>query len=429
MEFFDCKKFERFLIRGVKAREILDSRGNPTIEVDVYTSEALGRASVPSGASTGSYEALELRDGNSNYYNGKGVLKAVDNVNEILASELIGTDVRAQREIDMLMIETDGSENKENIGANAILGVSMAVSKAAAKACSMPLYRYLGGTNAYTLPVPTLNVLNGGEHAGNDLAIQEFMIQPIGANTFREAMQMGAETYHSLGKYLGEKYGPSSTNVGFEGGFAPKMEKTEEALEALRFAIENAGYSEDDIKIGLDAAASEFYDKKTNEYFVDGKFLTPGELHDFYVNLVDTYPIFSIEDPFFEDSYSDFEKLTSELYDTIIVGDDLFVTNPDRISYGIESNAASGLLFKVNQIGTMSEAFDAATLATRNGMSLFVSHRSAETEDTTISDIAVALGADMIKTGAPARGERTAKYNRLLRIEEELGDAAEYIHL
>lgn len=422
-------KSEQFIIRGIKAREILDSRGNPTVEVDVFTADSFGRASVPSGASTGSYEALELRDGDKEHYNGKGVLKAVDNVIEILSNEIIGTDVRLQREIDMLMLETDGTENKENIGANAILGVSMAVARAAANALDMPLYRYLGGTNAYTLPVPTLNVLNGGKHAGNDLSIQEFMIQPIGAASFREAMQMGSETYHALGKYLNEKYGASSTNVGYEGGYAPKMEKTEEALEALRFAIENAGYTEDDIKIGLDAAASEFYNRETDQYTIDGKIMSADELHDFYVGLVNTYPIFSIEDPFFENSYTDFEKLTTELYDTVIVGDDLFVTNPDRISYGIECNAASGLLLKVNQIGTMSEAFDAASLATRNGMSLFVSHRSAETEDTTIADVSVALGADMIKTGAPARGERTAKYNRLLRIEEELGDAAEYMQL
>lgn len=420
---------ERFLIKGIKAREILDSRGNPTVEVDVFTSAGFGRASVPSGASTGSHEALELRDGTIDRYNGKGVQKAVNNVIETIAPALIGRDVRQQREIDELMLELDGTANKANLGANAVLGVSMAVAKTAAAVLNMPLYRYLGGSNAYTLPVPTMNVLNGGKHAGNDLAIQEFMIQPVGASSFKEAMQMGAETYHALGKYLNKSYDASSTNVGYEGGYAPKMEKTAEALDALIIAIESAGYTEDEIKIGLDAAASEFYDPATETYKVDGETMTAEELTAYYINLVNTYPIFSIEDPFFEDSFTDFENLSTELFETIIVGDDLFVTNPERISYGIESNAATGLLLKVNQIGSLSEAFDAATLATRNGLSLFVSHRSAETEDTTIADISVALGADMIKTGAPARGERTAKYNQLLRIEEELGDAAEYVQL
>lgn len=419
---------ERFLIKGIKAREILDSRGNPTVEVDVFTSAGFGRASVPSGASTGSHEALELRDGGDRY-NGKGVQKAVSNVIDIIAPALIGRDVRQQREIDEIMLDIDGTANKANIGANAVLGVSMAVAKTAAAVLNMPLYRYLGGSNAYTLPVPTMNVLNGGKHAGNDLAIQEFMIQPIGASTFREAMQMGSETYHALGKYLNKYYGASSTNVGYEGGYAPKMEKTAEALDALRIAIENAGYTEDEIKIGLDAASSEFYDKETDTYKVDGETKTADELAQYYIDLVNNYPILSIEDPFFEDSFDDFANLSAELYDTIIVGDDLFVTNPERISNGIECNAATGLLLKVNQIGSLSEAFDAATLATRNGLSLFVSHRSAETEDTTIADLSVALGADLIKTGAPARGERTAKYNQLLRIEEELGDAAEYVQL
>jgi len=417
---------DRFVIQNIKAREILDSRGNPTIEVDVITANSFGRASVPSGASTGTHEALELRDGDSNRYNGKGVLKAVDNVSRI-AQMVIGYDSRMQREIDMMMIEADGTDNKAVLGANAILGVSMAIAKAAAIESKFPLYRYLGGANTFTLPVPTMNVLNGGKHAGNDLAIQEFMIQPIGADTFAEAVQMGSETYHALGKYLNESYGASSTNVGYEGGFAPKMEKTTEALDALMIAIEKAGYTDEEVKIGLDAAASEFFDGEN--YKIDGEIMTPEELTAFYVDLVNSYPILSIEDPFYEDSFDDFENLTGELWETIIVGDDLFVTNPERIARGIAENAASGLLLKVNQIGTLSEAIDAATLATRNGLSLFVSHRSAETEDTTIADLSVALGADMIKTGAPARGERTAKYNRLLRIEEELGDAGEYIQL
>lgn len=417
---------DRFLIRKIKAREILDSRGNPTVEVDVITANGFGRASVPSGASTGTHEALELRDGDAERYGGKGVQKAVENVSRI-ADVLIGYDCRMQREIDMTMIDMDGTDNKAVLGANAILGVSMAVAKAAAAESKLPLYRYLGGANSFTLPVPTMNVLNGGKHAGNDLAIQEFMIQPVGAETFAEAIQMGAETYHALGKYLNESYGNSSTNVGYEGGFAPKMEKTTEALDALMIAIDRAGYSDEEIKIGLDAAASEFYDAEN--YKIDGEVMTAEELTAYYVDLVNNYPILSIEDPFYEDSFDDFENLTGELWETIIVGDDLFVTNPERIAKGISENAASGLLLKVNQIGSLSEAIDAATLATRNGFSLFVSHRSAETEDTTIADLSVALGADMIKTGAPARGERTAKYNQLLRIEEELGDAAEYIRL
>jgi phosphopyruvate hydratase len=417
---------DRFVIRDIKAREILDSRGNPTVEVDVITENGFGRAAVPSGASTGTHEALELRDGDSTRYNGKGVLKAVDNVSRI-AQMVIGYDSRMQREIDMLMLEADGTQNKAVLGANAILGVSMAVAKAAAAESKLPLYRYLGGANTFTLPVPTMNVLNGGKHAGNDLAIQEFMIQPVGAETFAEAIRMGSETYHALGKYLNESYGASSTNVGYEGGFAPKMEKTTEALDALMIAIEKAGYTDDEVKIGLDAAASEFFDGEN--YKIDGEIMTPEELTAFYVDLVNSYPILSIEDPFYEDAFGDFETLTGELWETIIVGDDLFVTNPERIAKGIAENAASGLLLKVNQIGTLSEAIDAATLATRNGLSLFVSHRSAETEDTTIADLSVALGADMIKTGAPARGERTAKYNQLLRIEEELGDAGEYIQL
>ena len=417
---------DRFKIKNMKAREILDSRGNPTIEVDVITGSGFGRASVPSGASTGTHEALELRDGDAARYNGKGVLKAVENVSRI-SQFLIGYDARMQREIDMLMLDTDGTGNKAVLGANSILAVSLAVAKAAAQESNLPLYRYLGGSNSFSLPVPTMNVLNGGKHAGNDLAIQEFMIQPVGAATFSEAIQMGSETYHALGKYLTESYGASSTNVGYEGGFAPKMEKTTEAMDALMIAIEKAGYSDDEIKIGLDAAASEFFDGEN--YKVDGDVLSPAELTSFYVDLVNSYPILSIEDPFFEDSFDDFGNLTGELWETIIVGDDLFVTNPERIARGIEENAASGLLLKVNQIGSLSEAIDAATLATRNGFSLFVSHRSAETEDTTIADLAVALGADMIKTGAPARGERTAKYNQLLRIEEELGDAAEYVRL
>ncbi len=417
----------RYGIGTVHAREILDSRGNPTVEVDVYTSCGSGRASVPSGASTGTNEVLELRDKEDGRYGGKGVLDAVNNVNKTIASEVMGMDVRDQRGIDELMITLDGTENKATFGANAILGVSMAVAKAAADSLNMPLYRYLGGSNACTLPVPTMNVLNGGEHAGNDLSIQEFMIQPKGTDTFSNALRMGSETYHALGKVLESKYGASATNVGYEGGYAPPIGQTNDALDALVSAIEEAGYSEAEISIGMDAAASEFFDGE--QYSIDGKMLSPGELTDLYVDLIDTYPIIMIEDPFQEEAFEDFANLTSEAWESIIVGDDLFVTNENRLSKGIEMGACNALLLKVNQIGTLSEAFDAANMAMRSGYNVVVSHRSAETEDPMIADISVALGADMIKTGAPARSERTAKYNQLLRIEEDLGDVARYMQL
>jgi enolase len=416
-----------YKIQKIHAREILDSRGNPTIEVDVFTPKGFGRASVPSGASTGTNEALELRDADPNRYEGKGVLTAVKNVNTIIQKELLGLDVRNQREIDELMIELDETDNKSSMGANSILGVSMAVAKAAADSLDIPLYRYLGGSNAFTLPIPIMNVLNGGKHAGNELAIQEFMIQPKGAETFYEALQIGVEIYHVLGKSLGKKYGSSSTNVGYEGGYAPKMSESTEALDSLVQAIEEAGYTESEVTIGIDAAASEFYEG--GFYTIDGKKLTAQELLDYYVELVNSYPILSIEDPFFEEAFEDFAALTNELWDTIIVGDDLFVTNIERLSKGVDMGAANALLLKINQIGTLSESFDAASMASRNGYTVIVSHRSAETEDTTISDLAVAIGAEMIKTGAPARGERTAKYNQLLRIEEDLGEVAHYVQL
>ncbi|UGV40368.1 phosphopyruvate hydratase [Methanococcoides orientis] len=417
----------KYTIEKVHAREILDSRGNPTVEVDIYTGRGFGRASVPSGASTGSNEALELRDKDADRYNGKGVLEAVENVNATFAKELLGMDVRNQREIDELMIALDGTDNKMTFGANAILGVSMAVAKAAADSLNMPLYRYLGGTNAFAMPVPTMNVLNGGKHAGNELSIQEFMIQPKGADTYSNALRMGTETYHALGKVLEDKYGASATNVGYEGGYAPPISMTSDALDALVSAIDEAGYTESEITIGLDAAASEFFED--GKYSIDGNMLTPAELVDYYLELVDTYPILSIEDPFHEESFEDFATLTSEAWDTIIVGDDLFVTNVERLAKGVEMDAANALLLKINQIGTISESFDAANLALRNGYSVVVSHRSAETEDPMIADISVAIGADLIKTGAPARSERTAKYNQLLRIEEDLGDSARYVQL
>jgi len=416
-----------FEITGIVAREILDSRGNPTIEVDVYTPVAMGRAAVPSGASTGIHEALELRDGGKRYY-GKGVKRAVENVNKIIAPELLGMDVTLQRDIDMFMLELDGSENKSNLGANAILGVSLAVAKAAANALGIPLYRYLGGANAYVLPVPMSNVINGGAHAGNDLDFQEFMIMPVGAKTFREAIRMVSETYHTLKKILMDKYGKLAVNVGDEGGFAPPMKEVTEPLDALVKAIEETGYKAgDEIAFALDVASSEFYEKEKNVYVVGGKEYTREGLIDLYKDLVSTYPIASIEDPVQEEDFEGFAMVTKELGKKIqLVGDDIFVTNVTRLKKGIEMGAGNALLLKVNQIGTLSEAIDAAYLAFRAGYGVVVSHRSGETEDSTIADIAVALNAGQIKTGAPARSDRNAKYNQLLRIEEELEGVAYY---
>lgn len=412
-------------IQKIHAREILDSRGNPTVEVDVFTCCGFGRAAVPSGASTGTHEALELRDGGDRYM-GKGVLNAVANVNEKIAPQLIEDNALDQRGIDQLMIEMDGTPNKAVLGANAILGVSLAVAKAAASSLGMPLYRYLGGVNATRLPVPSLNVLNGGQHAGNDLAIQEFMILPQGASCFSEGLRMAAETYHALGKILTGKYGAGATNVGYEGGYAPPLSKTRDALDAIMSALDVTGYT-DEIKIGLDSAASSFY--MEGGYSVDGNRLTPEELMDLYADLVSTYPIIFLEDPFEEEGYEDFAALTRRLKGTIIIGDDLYVTNVKRLEKGIKMGATNALLLKLNQIGSVSEAFDAATLSYRNSYKVMVSHRSAETEDSALADVAVALGAEMLKTGAPARSERNAKYNQLMRIEEELGSAASYARI
>ncbi len=411
-----------FDIEKIHAREILDSRGNPTIEVDVLTCCGFGRAAVPSGASTGTHEALELRDGGERY-GGKGVLKAVKNVNEVIAPELIGMNASAQREIDEFMVELDGTPNKSNLGANAILGVSLATAKAAASSVGMPLFKYMGGVNTARLPVPSFNVLNGGQHAGNDLAIQEFMILPTGAKAFSEGLRMATETYHALGKILKGRYGVGATNVGYEGGYAPPLSKTRDALDAIMSALDVSGYGEE-IKIGLDAAASSFY--VDGGYSVDGDRLSPGELIDYYADLVATYPIISIEDPFEEEAYDDFGKLTARLPGTIIVGDDIYVTNVKRIEKGIQMCATNALLLKLNQIGSVSEAFDAARMSFRAGWKVMASHRSAETEDSALADVAVALGCELLKTGAPARSERTAKYNQLLRIQEELGIAAAY---
>ena len=415
-------------ILDVKAREVIDSRGDPTVEVDVITESGFGRAIVPSGASKGRNEALELRDGDERF-GGRGVLRAVKNVNTIIKSEIVGMNVFNQREIDETLKSLDGTPNKSSLGANAILGVSLAACKAAADALVVPLYRYLGGVASYTLPTPMMNVLNGGRHAGNELSLQEFLIIPMG-ESFKEALRMGVEVYHELKRVLREKYGVLATNVGDEGGYAPPMRETREALDALVEAIEATGYDAggkgaNAVNLGLDAAASSFYDERRSVYTVDGTEMDEGELLEFYVGLVKTYPIISIEDPFWEEAFEAFAELTRRL-DIIVVGDDLFVTNPQRIAEGIKMGAANALLLKLNQIGTVSEALEAARLAAANRYKVVVSHRSGETEDTSIADLAVALSAELIKTGAPARGERTAKYNQLLRIEEELGDAAKY---
>jgi len=419
---------ETFKIASIKAREILDSRGNPTVEVDVYTKDGFGRAAVPAGASKGVHEALEKRDGGKRYH-GRGVLSAVRNVNEVIAPKLIGMDSRRQWEIDQLMIKLDGTENKSKLGANAILGVSLAVAKAAADTYKIPLFEYLGGLRARILPVPLMNIINGGKHAGNELSIQEFMIVPVGADRFSEALRIGAEVYHELKSYLKEKYGLSAINVGDEGGFAPPMKETRDALNALIEAIKRTGYEEGtDVVLALDAAATSFYNNEKKTYYIDGKEISSEELLQMYIDLVNEYPIKSIEDPFQEEDFDSFAELTKRIGNKVqIVGDDLFVTNVKRLKRGIEVGAANALLLKVNQIGTLSEAIQAAEMAMDHGYSVIVSHRSGETEDTTIAHLAVALNSGQIKTGAPARGERTSKYNELLRIEEYLGESAVFL--
>ena len=411
-------------IMHIFAREILDSRGNPTVEVEALLADGShGRAGVPSGASTGEHEAHELRDGDERYA-GKGVLKAVENVNETIADELAGIEADDQRIVDTLMLELDGTDNKKKLGANALLGVSMAVAKAAADSAALPLYRYIGGPNAHVLPVPMMNILNGGAHADSGVDVQEFMIAPIGAETFTEALRMGAEVYHALKSVLKSK--DLSTGLGDEGGFAPSVGSTKEALDLIVEAIEKAGYKlGDDVALALDVASSEFFED--GAYNFEGGRHTPEEMIKVYADLVEQYPIVSIEDPLDENDWDGYVTLTEQLGDKVqIVGDDFFVTNPKRLAEGIEKNAANALLVKVNQIGTLTETFDAVELAHRNGYRTMMSHRSGETEDTIIADLAVALSCGQIKTGAPARSERVAKYNRLLRIEEELGPAAEY---
>lgn len=417
-------------ISAVLAREILDSRGNPTIEVEVFLEDgSWGRAAVPSGASTGAHEALELRDGDKKRYLGKGVQKAVRNVNEIIAPRILGMDALAQREIDQLMIEMDGTENKGKLGANAILGVSLAVAKAGANLLELPLYQHLGGVEPHILPVPLMNILNGGEHADNNVDIQEFMVAPVGADSFQEALRMGAETLHNLGKVLKERN--LNTGVGDEGGFAPNLDSNEEALKVILEAIEKAGYSAgEDICITLDPAATEFF--KDGKYVLAGenKQLSPEEMVDFYVDWVERYPIISIEDGMAEDDWSGWKVLTEKLGAKIqLVGDDLFVTNSKRLNRGIREGVANSILIKLNQIGTLTETVDVIDTAQKAGYTAVVSHRSGETEDTSIADISVATNAGQIKTGAPCRTDRVCKYNQLLRIEEALGGTSKYLGL
>jgi len=416
-------------IAKIQARQILDSRGNPTVEVEVFTDNgSFGRAAVPSGASTGIHEAIELRDNDKGVYMGKGVLKAVDNVNAILNDELNGGYIFDQNLIDRVMITLDGTENKAKLGANTILGVSLAVAKAGAQASGLPLYKYIGGINANTLPVPMMNILNGGSHADNKIDIQEFMIMPFGAHTFSEGLQMGTEVFHTLKSVLKDK--GMSTNVGDEGGFAPNLGSNEEAIEVVIQAIEKAGFKPgEDIHIALDAAASEFYNKEDKMYHFEstGDVLSSDDMVAFWTDWKKKYPIVSIEDGLDEDDWNGWKKLTDSIGDKCqIVGDDLFVTNVKRLAKGIETNTANSILIKVNQIGTLTETIDAVNLATRNSYTSVMSHRSGETEDTFIADLAVALNTGQIKTGSASRSDRVAKYNQLLRIEQELGKMAYY---
>lgn len=417
------------VIVDVWAREILDSRGNPTVEVEVVTeSGSFGRAAVPSGASTGAFEAVELRDGDENRYLGKGVEKAVSNINDIIAKELIGWDVRDQAGIDAMLIDLDGTDNKAKLGANATLGISLAVAKAAAEYSGLELYQYIGGCNAKQLPVPMMNILNGGEHADNNVDIQEFMVMPVGAESFKEGLRMCAEVFHSLRSVLKSK--GLNTAVGDEGGFAPNLESNEDALKVIMEAIEKAGYKpKDDIRIAMDPAATEFYDVDKKKYVLagEGRELTSEEMINYYAGLCEKYPIISIEDGLAEEDWNGFKLFTEKLGDKVqIVGDDLFVTNTKRLVRGIEEKSANSILIKLNQIGTLTETLDAVEMAKKAGMTAVVSHRSGETEDTTIADLVVATNAGQIKTGAPSRTDRVAKYNQLLRIEEGLGVIAEY---
>jgi len=416
-------------ITDVMAREVLDSRGNPTVEVEVMLDDgSFGRAAVPSGASTGAFEAVELRDGDSARYLGKGVLTAVHNVNEIIAEELVGMDASDQRAIDEFLIELDGTENKSRLGANAILGVSLAVAKAAAESCELTLYSYIGGCNASTLPVPMMNILNGGAHADNNVDLQEFMIMPVGAGSFAEGLRMCAEIYHTLKRVLHDR--GLSAGVGDEGGFAPNLASNEDALKIISEAVTTAGYSlGEQIMFALDPASTEFYDAERGVYVLagEGRELSSAAMVDFYAGLVDRYPIVSIEDGMAEEDWDGWRLLTERLGDRVqLVGDDLFVTNTERLAKGIDMGVANSILIKLNQIGTLTETLEAIQMAHRAGYTTVISHRSGETEDTTIADVAVAVNAGQIKTGAPARSDRVAKYNQLLRIEEELEGSGVY---
>ena len=418
-------------IIAIRGRQILDSRGNPTVEVEVFTEQgAMGRAAVPSGASTGVHEACELRDNDKSVYLGKGVLQAVNNVNNVLNDELRGMYVEEQRAIDQKMIELDGTPNKSRLGANAILGVSLACAKAAAMESGQHLYRYLGGCGGYLLPIPMMNILNGGSHADNSIDFQEFMIMPVGAPTFTEALRMGAEVFHNLRTVL--KSRNMSTNVGDEGGFAPNLASNDEAIQVVCQAIEKAGYRPgEDIFIGLDAAASEYYNAETGLYemrWSSGEKYNASEMVDFWKRWVDQYPVISIEDGMSEDDWDGWKLLTDSIGDRCqLVGDDLFVTNVERLQMGLDRKVANSILVKLNQIGTLSETIDAVSLATRNGYTSIISHRSGETEDTTIADLVVALNTGLIKTGSASRTDRICKYNQLMRIEEGLGDQAQYL--
>lgn len=417
------------IISDVYAREILDSRGNPTVEVEVWTeSGGYGRAGVPSGASTGAFEAVELRDGDKSRYFGKGVLQAVDNVNNIIAPELIGRNALEQVNIDKMLVNLDGTSNKGKLGANAILGVSIACAKAVANTLGLPLYQYLGGVNGKTLPVPMMNILNGGQHADNNVDIQEFMVMPVGARCFKEALRMGTEIFHSLKNVLKGK--GLNTAVGDEGGFAPNLTSNEEALSTIVEAIEKAGYVPGkDVMLALDVAASELYNSESKLYSLEGegRQFTQSEIVDFYVDLVNKYPIISIEDGMDEEDWDGWKMLTEKLGNKVqLVGDDLFVTNTERLKRGINLSVANSILIKLNQIGTITETLDAIEMAKRAGYTAVVSHRSGETDDTTISDLVLAVNAGQIKTGAPSRIDRVAKYNQLMRLEDLLGEAAQY---
>ena len=417
-----------FRIEKILSREVLDSRANPTVQVDLYTASGFGRFSVPSGKSKGRLEAIELRDGDRQRYTGLGVQKAVENVNSILGPRILGMDSREQEKIDEILINLDGTDNKARLGANAILGVSIALARASADTAKSPLYRALAGGRKPILPLPLMNILNGGQHAGNDLSFQEFMVMPAGFRTLKEALRCGAEVYHALRVRLEAKYGKSATNVGDEGGFAPPISSVEEALGQINDAVEEAGYSPgQNVILGIDAAADSFYNDKDRTYAVDGREIDPDELLELYISLQEKFPLKSIEDPFHDEDFENFSRITKKLGAKLqIVGDDLFVTNIKRVAQGIRVKAANALLVKINQIGTLTETIEAVEMARKADYGLVLSHRSGETEDNSIADISVGLATGQIKAGAPARGERTSKYNRLLLIEEELGSSARF---